>query len=198
MKYFLIAFFIGLYSSVFAGEQNATVKMQNFSVWLIPAQKDFDYFGNVINKMARKQGVPAFRPHVTLFVGQTDSLKKIEQILKNSTNLPRPFSLKTNGLDVTEAKFKTLFITLNNNEQLATLSLEIGKIALKNEYHFKPHLSLLYKDMPLNEKEALLKKIDLKATTITFDKIELIREDDPDIVSEWIPVFTQELGKNHH
>jgi 2'-5' RNA ligase len=196
MKYFLIIFFIGLYSSVFAEEQKATAKMKNFSVWLIPAQKDFEYFGSVINKMAREQGVPAFRPHVTIFVGQIDSLKKIEQILKTSANFPKPLSLQANGLDVTEAKFKTLFITLGNNEQLATLSSEIGKSALKNDYQFKPHLSLLYKDMPLNEKKALQKKIDLKVSTITFDKIELIREDDPDIVSKWIPIFTQDFGVN--
>jgi 2'-5' RNA ligase len=198
MKYIILVLFLGFHASIYAGEHKVKTKMQNFSVWLIPAQKDFDYFGAVIDKLAREQGVPAFRPHVTIFVGQTDSLSRIEQVLKVHANLSTPIVLKITGVDVTEMKYKSLFVTLENSEQLAKLSSEIGKNAFNNDYQFRPHLSLLYKDMPLNEKKALQKQFNLKLSTITFDKIELIREDDPDDVSKWIPVFVQGYkGINH-
>lgn len=193
MNKILLFYLLSFIAPAFAQEPVSKTKLHDFSVWLIPARQDFGYFQNVIEKFAGEVDAPVFRPHVTVFFGQTDSLERVKQIVgayARNTGLVR---LKALGVGVTGQKYKSLFVIFDNDDYLAGLSSAISNAAVKNDYRLQPHLSLLYKDMPIAEKGLLQQRFHLEVSNVTFDRIEVIREDDPDIVSQWIPVFVQDL-----
>lgn len=170
-------------------------KPYEFSVWLIPQQPELNYFQKMINKLAKEQQAPKFQPHITIYWGKTDSLENIKQIIKSLAQKNHPITLNVTGADATPEIFKTLFVIFADNDQLSNWSKQIGDATINKDYQLHLHLSLLYKDMPIEKKQALLKQVQLNLKRVTFDKLELIREDDPDVVSKWIPIFESRLHR---
>jgi 2'-5' RNA ligase len=167
---------------------------QDFSVWLIPQTQDYTYLQGKINELAQKHDAPLFRPHVTIYYGKTDSMDKMKSLIKKIAKNTKPVTLTINGIDVTPARFKTLFVTFSPDTTLTARSQEIAATAVQDQYHLALHLSLLYKDMSLEEKRKILGQTSIARSTIKFDRIELIREDDPDDVNKWIPVLSERLN----
>jgi len=175
-------------------DQQKTVKVQPFSVWLIPQKKEADYFSKLINQYASQYKAQPFTPHVTIYFGDTASLDQVKNTVQLFTKQSAPIVLKVNNIGATSEIFKTLFVTFDNNAVLARWAKQIGKQTIKDTYQLKLHLSLLYKEMPLEEKQKLAREISLPMTHVVFDQIQLIREDDPDDVTKWIPIHTFHLG----
>lgn len=178
----------------------AEAKSHDFSVWLIPQQKDNLYLQTLVSTLAVQYNTPTFRPHFTLYFGKTDSLDSVKKVIKRLVTSmgknAKPIELTINGMDVTPDKFKSLYLTFEPEPELFAWSKQLGTAASQDNYIFVPHLSLLYKDMPLSEKRHIKEQIEptIRLSSVTFDQIELIREDDPDNVNRWVSVYRLALA----
>lgn len=143
-------------------------------LWLAPAEPVRSFFQEMIDRLAREQNTPSFAPHLTLGPGSAAQLANVTAA---------PLKLPVRTLACSEQFTKTLFVRFVETPELAALRDSLGMEAAG----YDPHLSLLYKEMPLAEKEQLASSISLPFTSVTFDLIEAIRCPDEPVTPENIP-----------
>ena len=138
--------------------------MENFfSIWLVPQDDDKLYLEKVIFKLANENYSPAFTPHLTICGDITITLEKLKSAFDNAFNQAKPFKIKKTGVGQSEDFFKTVYIEFEINQELRDLFLKLSEGTDKRLIeNFKPHMSLIYKKMPKDEKLAIIDKLYLK------------------------------------
>lgn len=112
------------------------------ALWLLPDGDAATYFRETIARLAQEHDGPLFAPHLTLGLGPAALLEKIRA---------KPLELAIVGLDCSTRFTKTLFVRFALSPALAQLRDSLGMEAAE----YDPHLSLLYADMPMAQKNLL-------------------------------------------
>ena len=176
-----------------------TAKAKNYSIWLVPQKKDGEYLTDVIKNLAKKFDSPVFGPHISVY-DATIEKEQLIKILKDCTLGMRPFNLQVDKLNYTDHIFKTVFAEIEEDEILNNL-YERLKNALKNfgEYEMKPHISLIYKKMPSQEKVEIIKSLNIK-TEFTFGSLAAVFPDNETMdwydVPSWKTDIKVSFGEN--
>ncbi|MBD3391860.1 MAG: hypothetical protein GF418_07370 [Chitinivibrionales bacterium] len=143
--------------------------MSLFSIWLIPCEQDSRRLRQMIEALSRPHGAVPFDPHVTVISGETGDPDAVHALVKRVASRTSPFVLDVGGISCTESFFKSVFLTF---EQSAALNRLHGSLRSRIEehpgYRFFPHLSLLYCDMPLEDKRWLAGTVDAGMGPIRF------------------------------
>ena len=145
---------------------------RNLSFWLIPCPEDSETLQSVIEDFAKRHDAPVFEPHLTLCYGQFSDKET------PWGNLPEiaPISLPVLGVDSTTQYTKTLFLRFPRNKRLLALKESLLKQCPKPDTHIMdPHLSLLYADLPLSEKQKLAKNFIPPLSSVCFTEIRVIQ-----------------------
>jgi 2'-5' RNA ligase len=143
--------------------------------WFIPAQPAYGILENLIGELARRYNAPVFEPHLTIHVGPNYA-GTAEKVILQAAARWKPFSLRL--LDVGHsARFtKTLFIRVALNTELRRLNQIIrGIVQNTSHYQMNPHLSLLYKKMPVTTRRELVASIKPPFSQVIFDSIKAVR-----------------------
>ena len=129
---------------------------RRFSVFLTPAAEDRDWCEKEISKLAACYNVPAFEPHVTIYSGPCADEAELETIRRTLGEIAAktaPITLKIGSLDVSDQLFKSLFISFEENPSLRHIHQRLKNANDQADgYELIPHLSLLYADIPLDER----------------------------------------------
>lgn len=130
-----------------------------YSIWLLPSEKASNRFHKIISNLSESFKTPAFEPHITLlaFVPKlTDEMYYKISILAALTD---EFELSLDNIEMTEAYFKSLFITLKDNSTLFKVQQEVQDLFAGIKYKFHPHLSLLYGQSDVAAKQSCVDEI---------------------------------------
>src|SRR5437879_8040363 len=118
--------------------------------WLIPAEPAHSFFQGAINDLARRYDAPLFEPHVTIHVG-ANYPDAAEKTLSKTAREWQPIHLKAVRIGHSDEFIKTLFVQFAPNRKLRQLNAIIRNAAQdSSHYELKPHLSLIYKYMPVS------------------------------------------------
>jgi len=176
-----------------------------FCVWLVPALPDKSLLQARIDQLASEYQAPSFQPHVTLFCGQTIDIAKTTARLGDITEALAPISLSVDALKTSAQYYKTLYLQFTPEAKSKKL-VETIKQALdpNSPYQFNPHMSLLYKKMPLTEKGQIADQLQtasfmqtLKTHAVPFDQIQLrtdSEEENAQAVLSWRSFKDYRLG----
>ena len=166
--------------------------------WLIPAEPARSFFQRVIDDLGRRYDAPGFEPHVTVHVGsnRADAVERALSVAAHACKL-----IKLNVLEISHSSefIKTLFVQFTLNTELRHLNEIIGNAAQhSSHYELKPHLSLLYKNMPAIARRELANSIKVPFSEVTFDSLEAVRCISPTQsradVEGWRAVTTKKLS----
>ncbi len=163
---------------------------RGYSLWLLPAEPWAGTLGDWNKALVKKLGGEIFPPHMTLLAGFQGEEKKLEKrTLELARTLP-VLAAEVMGTNTTEAFFQALFLDLRPTANLAPLRDRAMRLfGYRPEGPFRPHLSLLYADLPEGRKQAALEGLDRKALkTLTFDRLCLQATRGP--VDRWRPLAT--------
>ena len=153
----------------------AMVGTAPFAVWLIPAPSDRRWLSKVIQDYAAEYSTPVFEPHVTLYSGEIQPSENLSEIIAESVAPASPITLEVMGLNYTADFFKTGFITFASIERLSQLSCAIcDRLSTPKEYLLEPHLSLIYKDIPIEQKRLAMLRFVVSVQTVTFDTVKVV------------------------
>jgi len=145
------------------------------SVFLTPAREDFAYLDRLIRERCAGLDLPPFEPHVTLYSGMFSDTALLESAMEAAVAGAPPITLSVRGIGCTPEYFKTLFIEFEEHPLLRhihdRMKQECGDL---DPYEFAPHLSLLYADLPLGEKEALAARTSLDRSELHFDQVKIV------------------------
>ena len=173
--------------------------MQRFSVFLTPTAEDFTWTGNLVRELCGKYGEPPFEPHVTVCSGTLSDLDALKKAV-SAAAAESPFSLRVRGVGFSREYFRTLFMEFEEHPVLRRIH-EMIRAEGGNDagQDFFPHLSLLYRDMPLRDKGALARRVMLDKTEIRFDELKIVSPRNLERgwrdTGQWQTLFRVKLGK---
>ena len=145
------------------------------SVFLTPAPDDFASLARMITEISAKYDAPPFEPHVTLYSGLFPDPAAVGKGLTAAVSGTPPLTLRVRGIGCTTDYFKTLFIEFEENALLRDLHDRIqAACGVDSGHELRPHLSLLYADLPLGDKQSLARRISPDRTEIRFDEVKLV------------------------
>ena len=143
--------------------------------WLIPSEPAHSFFQRIINDLARRYDASVFEPHVTVHVGadQADAAEKALEKAASESELVRLTPLR---IDQSDEFIKTLFVQFAMTVELGKINGIIRHAANdSSHYELKPHLSLLYKNLPAATRSKLAALITVPFSEIPFDSLQAIR-----------------------
>ena len=133
------------------------------AIWLTFSKSDREYLKKIIDKISEKYHAPKFEPHITVY-GLVDSeMSIIDSIAKEVTLNCNSFLVKKSEILQSEELWKTVYIELKMNNQLESIHKNLKKHFEKiSKYEFNPHISLIYKILPIEEKIKIINELDIK------------------------------------
>jgi hypothetical protein len=165
--------------------------------WLIPAEPERELFRELIRILAKQFDAPRFEPHLTLLVAAEDRQISKQIIAQTDASL---IQLRLQEISFSSKFTKTLFMRFKSNDALKKLIVDL-RCAAKSRGKFvrDPHVSLLYKKIPVAVKRELASTIRLPFKEVVFDSIKAVRchlpvRDRAD-VEAWRVLATKSLGR---
>jgi len=141
--------------------------------WLIPAEPERELFRELIRILAKHFDAPRFEPHLTLLVTGEDRqapkqiLEQIDASLIQLRLLEISFSSKFT---------KTLFVRFKSKNALKKLIVDLRRVTKsRGQLVRDPHVSLLYKKIPVALKKELVSMMRLPFKEVVFDSIKAVR-----------------------
>ena len=158
-----------------SGNTPPEITPRRCSVFLVPAADDFDHFSEVIRELSARFDVPPFEPHVTVYAGMFPDPALLRDALPRACAGIPPITLRVRGIGCTPDYFKTLFIEFEEDAPLRRLYDRVkAACGLDTGYALFPHLSLLYAELPLREKEGLARRLTVDRATVRFDEAKVV------------------------
>ncbi len=161
--------------------------MTSCMTWLVPAAgPERDRLTGAIGRLAAEHGGPVFAPHVTLvdaFDGEERAVaRELERLM---AGVP-PFEVTLAGAGHEPTFFRSLYLRAEPSARLAGLHDAGERLwGLAGRPPYRPHLSLLYSDLPEDRKPAVIGALRLDLpVTIRIDAAELW-VDFRDQVTDW-------------
>jgi hypothetical protein len=146
-----------------------------FAVWLTPAPSDRRWLSKVIQDYAAEYDTPVFEPHLTLYSGMVQTDYNLQTIVADSLISSSPITLEIMGLNYSENFFRTGFITFALSDRLLQLSHILrDHLSAPQEYVLEPHLSLMYKDIPIEQKRLAMLRFVVSVQSVTFDTVKVV------------------------
>lgn len=134
-----------------------------FAVWFVFDKEDNEYLSDIIKHLSIKYHSSNFIPHITAYGLVDVELNVIDKIVANSIKSEKSFIVEKTNISYSDDFWKTLFIEIYPNDQLTIITKRlVESLMLFAKYDFKPHVSLVYKKMNLNEKKKLVKTLNIK------------------------------------
>jgi hypothetical protein len=148
------------------------MKKHATAYWLLPAKAERELFCEIIRILFKQFDGPNFEPHITLLVtGQNRPTPK--EVLQKVTGAP--VRLKVRGTAFSSKFTKTLFVQFKSSAALKALVVNLGRVTKSRRRSLTdPHLSLVYKPLPVAVKSALAAVIRLPFREVLFDSIQAV------------------------
>lgn len=176
--------------------------LRRFSVFLLPTAADAAWAEGVIRELAGRYDLPSFAPHLTVCSGSYTDVAELQPLmdaLAAAAARLAPFDLVINGIGTSAEYFRSLFIEFADSPELAGLHAAAwGALDRQPADEFRPHLSLLYAELPLAEKQQAARTVILDRQRLSFDELRIVVPDpaagwgDP---RHWQSLFHARLGQ---
>ena len=164
-----------------------------YAFWLILEKSDQRLIQGIINDFGKRFEAPSFLPHITVYGLVNTKLEYLSTIAEEISSNFKPFKVKLLNLAYSDEIWKTLYINIKLDKNLNTIYHHLQKnLRMINDYKFEPHLSLIYKKIPLNEKKEIISNFELKQS-VKIDKICIFKYSRK--INEWKIVDLYPLQK---
>jgi len=113
-------------------------------------------------------------------------------MVSESINGVRSFEIEKNNISFSDDFWKTLFIDFNSNPNMLKINNYLAShLSESNKYEFKPHASLIYKEIPTEEKQKLSDTLEIK-NSFKITGIGIMEF--PKRIEEWKIIREYQLG----
>ncbi|WP_437969744.1 2'-5' RNA ligase family protein [Sorangium sp. So ce260] len=126
-----------------------------FAVWLVPGGAPRARLAELIEALARETGGPPFAPHLTLTSGLRGDGGALAAKLGSLEGALRPVELQARGPATGTSRHQCVFLDVAPTEPLAALRRAAQAALGAGETPFRPHVSLVYGDLPAERRLAL-------------------------------------------
>ena len=193
-----------------------THSVAGLSLWLLPRHADAERWQSVIDSLAIKHDTPGFQVHATaatigLQTTRDDRLNRtVAGWLQTVASEFGPITLATSTPCIGETLFQCVFCEIPT-EPVAKIGQRFLSVASASDLAPAPsmiptqptahaHISLLYSDMGLAQREEIAENLSRPAAKVTFDSLALVSPGDGHTdfsePSAWQVLARANLGAN--
>lgn len=134
-----------------------------YAIWLSLEKKDEEILQSIIDDLGKKYDAPSFKPHITVYGLVNTGLKNLTNYIEHISNQCAPFDVELSDVSYSEDLWKTLFLNLKPHESMTKINQILTERLNKfSSYYFTPHISLIYKHMPIQLKQQIIQKLELR------------------------------------
>ncbi|WP_437817027.1 2'-5' RNA ligase family protein [Sorangium sp. So ce1078] len=126
-----------------------------FALWLVPGGAPRARLVGLIEALARETGGAAFAPHLTLVGGLRGDGGALAARLGQLEGAPRPVELRVRGPATGSSRHQCVFLDVAPTAPLEALRRAAQAALGADETPFRPHVSLVYGDLPDERRRAL-------------------------------------------
>lgn len=168
--------------------------MAKFSLWITPQKELQDKIQVIIDQFSQKGGATKFPAHMTLFgefeMDENEAFTKTQKLAEELV----AFNLTLGRVDISTTYYQNIFVRVNTTAELMDAHVKARQIFEgKPNYVFMPHISLVYGDFDMKERDNLAKEIgqSLEGAKFRATRIDLIPSES--IPELWKPIKSFEL-----
>jgi len=129
----------------------------SLSLWLVPPVTLRSEIATIIDNYAEQLSTPHFIPHLTLLTGVANVAEAQLRVLAGECSdvMIEPMGIATGG-----DFYHCVFIAVNATPELQRVRDAAERIFGANGEPFRPHMSLVYGDLPRETREAVAREIE--------------------------------------
>ena len=151
---------------------SAMTSLPRVAFWLVPRLKERLVLGKEITSFAEKYSSSVFMPHVTLYSCERSESQQELGFLASLAKRCAPIMMSVDSLGGSDRVAQAFYLGLHRCDKAEWLQQTLAKgISSVSDYSFKPHLSLIYQDLPLDERDKLTRCWSAPVKTICFDQL---------------------------
>ncbi len=155
----------------------------SYSIWLMPEGEMKKRVWSIIKTHHEKYNSPLFEPHVTLiggFIGKEKEMKNKAEMLASKLNT---FTVKIEGISYLDEFFRSLFFKVEKGLELLEARKRAEKVFCLKKEAYMPHMSLVYGNFELKDKQEMMKNIDHGfSAEFKVKKIHIVTNDEKNFV----------------
>ena len=167
--------------------------MNGYSIWLTLEKDSRSSYRDLIIELSKRFKSPSFEPHCTIYGRLDVALDNIKPVISDIAKKGNQFSTTVKRLKSGKSKWKSLYLSINNNEEIKFLYGECKKkFGSSRKYAFDPHLSLAYglydpETIYIATKNIIIPKY------LAFSGIAIVKTGQN--VTKWETVFQRQFGE---
>lgn len=144
-----------------AAMENDPYKSSSFighSLWMCPSGASGEAYSSIIGETSAKLGTFRFLPHITLVAAMMTGADDVVQRTRELAKQLAPYTFEFEELSQRDAYFQCVFAKMKRSKEVVdanNLAREIFP-ERRSDPEYTPHLSLIYGDFDLQEKESKL------------------------------------------
>jgi 2'-5' RNA ligase len=169
--------------------------MTALMTWLVPTPGPVrDHLLGTINRLAAGYDAPRFQPHITLTATVDAAANSAGRTLRSMVAGAPPVDVRFTAVGHEPVYFRSLYLLPEPSAQLMSLHQAAQRTWTADPgWPFMPHLSLLYSDIPEEQKHPIIDTINILLPLIVrFDAIELWARRDLEVAG-WYRVAREAL-----
>jgi hypothetical protein len=148
------------------------VFLPRVAFWVVPRLQERLLLEKMIASFAQQYSSPVFLPHVTLCSCDRSEASQELNLLALLAKSCAPFSMSVESLGSSDRLAQAFFLGLRKCKEAEYLSQSFAaEVACTANYSFEPHLSLVYQDLPMAERNKLTAGWSSPLQTICFDQL---------------------------
>ena len=167
-----------------------------YSLWLVPDRRSTAYrdLQATIAELATAYDTPEFEPHVTLLGGISGTADEVLETTETIVQTHEALSLSLKTIQCSTTRHQCVFALVEATLPLLSLrQTAVREFGVTGEMYV-PHLSLIYSDMPLKERFAVVDSVNRSSLPTAMMADELAVVETSGSVSEWSQVTSYQLS----
>jgi len=167
--------------------------MSGYSIWLTLEKDSRSSYRDLIIKLSKRFKSPSFEPHCTIYGRLDIDLDNIKPVIADLAKTRNQFSTTVKRLKSGKSKWKSLYLSINNNEEIKFLYGECKKkFGSSRKYAFDPHLSIAYGLYDSESIHNATKNI-IIPKYLAFSGIAIVKTGEN--ITKWETVYQRQFGE---
>lgn len=154
------------------------IQMSNplYSLLIVPEGNPYKVLKKIIEELSKKYQAPVFEPHLTLLGDIEGKEKTIIEKTKELASKLEPFQLTLGKVEFSTTYHQCVFVRVNPTASLMDAYMQARiMFGEKKDQVFMPHISLVYGNFAMPQREQITKEVALPALAFSAESIRLIR-----------------------
>ena len=168
--------------------------MKGYSIWLTLEKDSRSSYRDLIIKLSKRFKFPSFEPHCTIYGRLDIDLDNIKFVIADLAKTRNQFSTTVKRLKNGKSTWKSLYLSINNNEEMKFLYGECKKkFSSSRKYTFDPHLSIAYGLYDSESIHNATKNI-IIPKYLAFSGIAIVKTGEN--ITKWETVYQRQFGES--